>query len=267
MGVCCRSMLSRVKQFVRWLLYPIFDSRVHIIRRGMAKGLKRRGGLNDLFPGPMSMEDKFLSSLDLSGRIVYDIGAYRGITTIFFARGVGPDGRVISFEPNPHSNRRLREAVSLNGFSNVQVMDMAVGKEQSRTTMAFKRTEMARASVELDRKEVLLRSKGAEAIEVEVDALDSIIKQHSLPRPDFVKIDVEGLDEQVLEGMTSTMEDHKPNLFLELHGHGATDRLERLRRIMTLLGSFGYCARNVETGTAITSEPTAQQAEGHIYCT
>src|SRR5688572_5752212 len=73
---------------------------VYTVRSGVAKGLKRRGGFG-FIPRDISREEAFLAAMDFRGKTVFDIGAYEGIYTLFFARAVGAKGRVVTFEPNP----------------------------------------------------------------------------------------------------------------------------------------------------------------------
>src|SRR5438128_9381861 len=85
------------------LLRPCVSEFVYTIRRGPGKGLKRRGGFEFVSEGLIrpTQEDQFFATLDLKGKTVYDLGGFQGRLTIYFARAVGHNGRVITYEPNP----------------------------------------------------------------------------------------------------------------------------------------------------------------------
>jgi len=104
-----------MKPFI-WIC-PLFKNYTYTIRRGLAKGLKKKGGLS-FIPGSniLSKEDAFLQELDLKGKIIYDIGAFEGTFTLFFSRSTGSQGRVITFEANPLNYQIVIENVNLNRF-------------------------------------------------------------------------------------------------------------------------------------------------------
>src|SRR5580704_10090805 len=71
----------------------------YTVRHGLAAGMKRRGGLWFLpFGGAETEEERFLRQLDLSGKVVYDIGAFEGILSMFFSRRAK---QVVAYEPTP----------------------------------------------------------------------------------------------------------------------------------------------------------------------
>ena len=66
----------------------------------------------------MTAEEQFWCGLNLSGLTVYDVGAFHGLLTLFFAsRGK----TVVCFEPNTQNHKRLMENLMLNGIRNVEV--------------------------------------------------------------------------------------------------------------------------------------------------
>ena len=103
-------------------------NRIYTVRHGLAKGLKRRGGLGFVPQvGALTSEEVFLENLSWTGTTVYDVGGFEGIMSLFFARCVGPTGRLITFEPNPANYAAIVANVALNGFAHVDVRPIAVG--------------------------------------------------------------------------------------------------------------------------------------------
>src|SRR5262245_6041073 len=195
---------------------PLVANRVYTVRHGLARGLKRRGGLG-FTPqlGGRVAEEIFLERLDLRDDTVYDVGGYEGIFTLFFARKVGPCGRVVTFEPNPRSHARILENVRLNGFGHVTVHQLALGRAHGTASLVFPADERARGSLAGDIQDQIRHEKHVAAVEVEVEVetIDGLL-ENGAPVPDFVKLDVEGLERDVLEGMSCLLAYRRPRLYI-----------------------------------------------------
>lgn len=260
-----RCDIEDIKQKTKAILRDLAKDHAYVVRRGVAKGLKRRGGLGFVpqFSQP-SAEDRFLGDLRLQGQTVYDIGAYEGVMALFFARAVGPRGRVIAFEPNPINRARLESNVALNKFDNVTVFQVAIGSRQEKAQLAIRQNNYATGSIDPSIKMQILEERGS-LIEVEVDTLDHRFQIARLPPPNFVKIDVEGYELNVLNGMTDTIAKARPDIFIELHGVGVQKKRENARKVVNFLSAAAYSIYHVESAREVgISEPNI--TEGHIYC-
>jgi FkbM family methyltransferase len=248
-------------------LQPLVADRVYTVRHGLARGLRRRGGLG-FVPhwGTPTPEERFFEHLSLDGQTVYDVGGYEGVITLFFARRVGPRGRVITFEPNPRNVRRIEENVRLNGFEHVSVRPMALGASPGRATLVFPTDETARGSLESHISADIRREKNVLTIDVDVDTLDREIAR-GLPIPDFVKLDVEGVERDVLEGMRTLIATRRPRLYIEIHGADATRKLDNVTSVARCLWAAGYAVHHVESGTRVVNPDDLPRAiRGHLYC-
>jgi FkbM family methyltransferase len=130
------------------------------------------------------------------GQTVVDIGANVGFYTLAAARAVGPEGRVIAFEPEPNNCERIRRNLEANGHRNVELCQMAVG-EHSGQAKLFLGSDCGIHSLLPE------RASGA-ALEVEMVSLDDYFERHDLI-PDLVKIDAEGVELQVLRGLRRSL--------------------------------------------------------------
>ncbi len=261
-----------LKKTIAVNLSRLFQNHTYTSRHGLAKGLRRRGGLAFLpsfVPRSTEMirEEEFISALDLSGETVYDIGADQGIYTLFFARKVGENGRVVTFEPNPVSYAHVVTNVELNKFPNVEVRNVAIGDKPGKVTFAFPAKDPGRGTADELIREQILKEPGSQAVEVNVEALDNLIDRAALPKPTFAKIDVEGFELQVLKGMSDTLTSSRPRLFIEIHGADMKAKTDNIRQVGSFLLDLGYRIHHVESRRDITHVNVDEAREGHIYCT
>jgi FkbM family methyltransferase len=166
------------------------------------------------------------------GQCAYDVGANVGVFSYLFASLVGSTGRVYAFEPEPNNFNCLARSVELNATDNVILDTRALG--------AVNRTEL------FDRRGGAFSGRlvGADSshkptknlIKVETTSIDSLIAQENYTAPDVIKIDVEGNEKLVLEGMDETLRRNKPIIICELHGHLG----DAVEDVFDLLKSYKY---------------------------
>jgi FkbM family methyltransferase len=209
-------------------------------------------------------EQRFWSSLDLSGKVVYDVGAFHGLLTLFFASRAQT---VISFEPNTQNHQRLMQNLALNGVKNVQVRNVGAGRRRETLKMVSNPLMPGGASVEESTVTGLLRASGTAVEEISIVALDEEIQDAHLPAPDFIKIDIEGWEIEALRGLDRTLTAYRPALFLEMHGETLREKKRKVAEIVAFLWDHGYHRIvHIETGSVITPEHTLVAVEGHLYC-
>jgi FkbM family methyltransferase len=252
-----------------WISTHLFDTVTYTVRHGLLKGMKRKGGLGwipaSFSPGSMTTEQQFWSDLNLGGMTVYDVGAFHGLLTLFFASRAKA---VVCFEPNTQNHKRLIENLTLNGIKNVEVRKVGVGSRRETRRMVGSPLMPGGASVDEKMVAELLRSGAGTVVEeISIVALDEEILQSGLPAPDFIKIDIEGWEIEALRGARNILELHKPALFLEMHGETIRDKRRQVAEIVAFLWEMNYRRiRHIETGTTITPENTTVAMEGHLYC-
>jgi FkbM family methyltransferase len=256
-------------RLIAWISMHLFDTAAYTVRHGLLKGMKRRGGLGWVpavfSSGIMTAEHQFWSSLILSGMTVYDVGAFHGLLTLFFASRAKA---VVCFEPNTQNRKRLMENLMLNGIKNVEVRGVGVGSRRETRRMVGSPLMPGGASVDGKTVEELLRAGvGTLTEEISIVSLDEEISHASLPPPDFIKIDIEGWEIEALRGARRTLESYKPDLFIEMHGEGVLEKRRKAAEIVAFLWELNYRRiRHIETGIAITPENTSVAIKGHLYC-
>lgn len=157
-----------------------------------------------------------------SGDVVYDIGANIGFFTIITARLVGPAGHVYAYEPLRENVVALERNIALNDFRNVTVRPCAVSRHDGSALL-----EVAPEPNWAQLESVGTRPDVQGRVRVDTVALDSELARGARP-PSIVKIDVEGAELEVLDGMLETLRRHRPVVLAEMHGRNR-EVAERLR--------------------------------------
>jgi FkbM family methyltransferase len=251
-----------------WISTCLFGTVTYTVRRGLLKGMKRKGGLAwapAIFSrDSLDAEEQFLCGLNLAGATVYDVGACQGLVTVFLAKRAKT---VICFEPNSRNYSRILENLELNGIHNVEVRKAGVGSRRDTRRMIESQLMPGLSSIDANIGETLVNVRmGTVVEEILIIALDEEISKINLPAPDFIKIDTEGWEIEVLRGARDTLARHRPTLFLEMHGATMSEKSQKVREIVAFLWELNYRQiSHVETGTAITLENSDVAMEGHLY--
>lgn len=145
------------------------------------------------------------------GHVAFDIGANIGMHSVIMANRVGPTGRVVSFEPDPHPHARLLANLQLNGFTFVETHRAALSS-RSETRKFFLHDEtignFANASLHAD-------NVGADtaAVDVDVLSLDDFVAANPPPRLDVIKLLAQGEEWNILQGGMATLSRYRPAVF------------------------------------------------------
>ena len=254
-------------QVITKIINRFFPNRVYLMRTGLAKGLNGTGGFQ-FIPRikKESSENRFIKSIDFKNKIVFDIGAAGGMFTLFFARAVHPNGKVFSFEPNPFSYKELLGNLAVNNFNNIQTFQLGVGSSEYKDYIVFDKSSRGTGSLNKKIQAGLTNNSKVTKEEINVVSVDYFILNKGFTLPDFIKIDVEGLEFDVLEGMRNTLKNKKPELFIELHGATMEEKEVNILKIVKLLKNYKYDIKHVETDEIINIENSIQAKHGHIYC-
>jgi FkbM family methyltransferase len=137
-------------------------------------------------------ELRFLRRILQAGEAVIDIGANYGVYTLSMARAVGPTGSVLAFEPASATASMLEASVAANGYSHVTVRRSAVSAVAGTGQLTVGEHSELNA---------LARDTPAGAVEsVPLVTLDDCLREYGWTQVDFVKIDAEGEERNILQG-------------------------------------------------------------------
>lgn len=192
--------------------------------------LTRKLGLNQ-FIGQLiangRYEDRFGPALQAEVRLgdtVWDIGANLGLYTQEFVASVGPSGRVVAFEPVPACFAQLRQRFAES--PQVKLHNVAVGDADGRIAMSLEVDPLAATHRVVD----VEHAGGGDLQQVEVRSAASLVAGEPELFPNVVKIDVEGHEGAVMDGMHSLLPDRRFRCVgIEVHFGLLNDRGESAR--------------------------------------
>ena len=151
------------------------------------------------------------------GDIVVDLGANIGYYTLIAAKLVGNKGKVFSFEPEPKNFEILKKNVEINGYQNVILEQKAVSDVNEKTNLYLSQG-IGTHSLKPNQNTTM------KTIPIESIRLDDYFKNLNLTNKiNFVKIDVEGAEFNVLSGMDNILKQSKN---LKLFTEFASDLIE-----------------------------------------
>jgi FkbM family methyltransferase len=183
----------------------------------------------------MVLELSSFLRLTRSLRCLVDVGAYWGLFSLVFASR--PGAVAYAVEPSPAALEKLRYHSTANPGLDIRVEPVALGAETGELQVAIDGVGHAvRSSIP--------------SLSVPIETLDSFLANNNA-RPDALKIDVEGMELDVLNGASATLRGVGPLLFLEVHPNLLEAAGHRVRDLEVLLHGHGYAFRDSD-GAPIT---------------
>ncbi len=171
---------------------------------------------------------------------VVDVGANLGVFTHLFARCVGPSGRVTSFEPDSDLFKALESNLRANRLAHVRPFKFALGAVAGRASL---RRGLLNSG---DNRLSHLRSHVSLGVEeTVVVSLDAAIGETPV---DFIKIDAQGWEVQVLEGMHQTIARNPAlEMYIELSPYLLKAANTSARQLFALIEGMGFSHSVVES--------------------
>jgi FkbM family methyltransferase len=181
------------------------------------------------------------------GGVLYDVGANVGFFSLLGARLAGPAGHVYAFDPAPDNAAAIRRNAALNALENVSVIAKAVSAGAG----------TGRLQVVDDQSWSKLAEYGAHplterVLKVELVAVDDLVAAGEARPPTVVKIDVEGAELAVLEGMRATIDAYRPAIICELH--------DTHREFLAAMAARGYRVINLEGAGPVSEQGASAHA-------
>lgn len=170
------------------------------------------------------------------GNVFFDVGANIGLYSLWAAKLVGPQGKILAFEPVPQTGDWLQEILDQNHATNVSVIRKAASDVAGSVTM---KTTAHASGLSRVVEERLIGSEYLEVSTLRLDELDSITP------PSLVKIDVEGFEGAVVAGMYGLLTSVRPAVVFEAPGFGGGG--ENTNEVVSQFNQHGYCIWSLTT--------------------
>ena len=237
-----------VAPILRWYARRYEEGSIVRIARGYASGMKWKRHhryVNGYWTGVYEIGLQQALARELKkGDVFYDLGANAGFFSLLAAKLIGPQGRVFAFEPLPENIESIKEQIIINSLDFCELIPKAVSDRSGEIAFA------AAHHASLGSINVQRENDVKEVLTVETVSLDEFVLDH--PRPDFIKIDVEGAEADVLTGAGTLLKsEDAPVLLIELHGR------DKARKVEAILDSCGYQIADV-SGNALTAGASGQ---------
>lgn len=202
--------------------YAKFESRKRILSKSYGKIKVRYEAISPQNYWHLAIgsqyEDKFMHIIfekcTREGDTVLDIGSHTGMYSIPFGKAVGTTGKVFAFEPESKGYNAIKRNAELNSLTNIVPMNMAVSDREG-TIDFFVRPGKDTHSIfeETDAPSPL---GILEKISMRTASIDSLVEDGVILPPNLVKIDVEGAELKVLDGMVKSAK-HIRHILVEVH--------------------------------------------------
>ena len=160
------------------------------------------------------------------GDVVIDIGAHIGRYTIIGAKRVGTNGKVVAIEANPSNFEMLNRNIKLNQLTNIISLNNAVYSKETKIKLYLPGEELGHTIYNTVMSD---RAKNEDKfVEVSANTLDYFLQLKGIMEVNWVKIDVEGAEFEVLKGATNVLSKSKDiALLIEIHNLSGGTNLYR----------------------------------------
>lgn len=176
-----------------------------------------------------------------------DVGANAGYYTVLMSRLVGSTGRVLAMEPAPDFLARLRAHVELNELTNVAILPVGIGDRDGEwslnvagCTATMVDGIVVRREPPMDRPEAERAILAARVLKVPILRLDEALERAGIREIDFLKIDVDGFEQQVLSGAEQTFSRRRPIILLEYFHRVRNSAPRTIDDVMGPIAGLGY---------------------------
>lgn len=162
-------------------------------------------------------ESRLIHQVVRDGEVCFDIGAHKGFFSLQMAKQVGADGSVLSFEPDPRAYGSLDKNRSRNELNCIQAFPLALGEQEGEIEIRLSQ-KLGDAS-RFERKAAL--DPNMPTTQAKMKRLDDVINEtdvsSKLQKLSFIKMDAEGSEPAIFDGMENTLSNSSPILSLEFN--------------------------------------------------
>lgn len=175
--------------------------------------------------------------------VVADIGANIGLTALLFSSLAK---KTYAFEPSPSTYSILSENLTRNNIANVEAVNLGLGQNQEALTITFAKNNRSGGYIS----NKIRPETGHVTEDIHIDTLDQFFAGKE-PTPTFLKIDVEGFEQNVIQGARGFLQSARPTVVMEMN-HFCLDVLQRITipDFLDFMRSVFPCLYAVDTDNA-----------------
>lgn len=171
----------------------------------VASQAKNRGIENTILHNSMRLMKEFNSKRN--DAVVFDIGANFGYLSLVWANSIAKNGKVIAFEPNPNVFKSFKKSISSNNLESIiQLNNKAVGIREGEIELYLNSTTSN--TLNLD-------GANKNGISIGMISIDSFTQNHNIEKCDLIKIDVDGIELDILRGAQNFIKKCRPIFIVE----------------------------------------------------
>ncbi|WP_435139245.1 FkbM family methyltransferase [Formosa sp. A9] len=139
--------------------------------------------------------------------IIIDVGANYGFLSMVWANSLALEGKIYSIEANPNVYSAFKESLNVNELKNISLLNNAVGNKNGSVQLFINNTSS----------NIIHNQSVTDVIEINMITLDTFIKNKNIERCDLIKIDVDGIEYEILQGSKFILQKFKPICIVELN--------------------------------------------------
>ncbi len=169
------------------------------------------------------------------GDVVLDLGANIGTTALIFSKEVGPNGKVFAVEPVTHNiiENNIRE----NHLNNITVIPKAVSDQEGKTEIEV--SDFCLDSSIAKRQYTTEKKYYKQKISVDLEPVDKLVERLNLKKLNFIKMDIEGVEELALKGAKDVIKKFKPVWSISSY-HIDFNNEPQHDKLVKILKGYGY---------------------------
>lgn len=190
---------------------------------------------------PYQTCEQYLKFANLKeGQTVLDLGCYSGLTAIAFSKAVKESGRVISVEPDPTNFSASMANIDmhrrLNGLDNITLLPIAVSGKSGKLRFSSEGSMGSSAA------SIVGGYRGTN-LEIPCVTLEDLARENGAECVDFIKMDIEGAELDVVRNAEEFLKKYKPKLIIEPH---VVDGQLNANDLVDCLWGYGYQCEIIE---------------------
>jgi len=175
-----------------------------------------------------------VTSILKPGMTCIDLGSNIGYYVVLESKIVGKNGKVIAIEASPDNYKYLQKNSKLQNFSNIETYNFVLSDHNGKVNFLTKPISNWSRVMSDDE----IPEPSDKISRVPMKTLDSFIEEEKIDRVDFARMDVEGYEYNIYQGMHKTIEKFKPALFIEFHL--SVLGTEKTKKFLSELKNDGY---------------------------